>query len=392
MVYIYILLLSIISLIVVILYKRKIYIWLPDYIFGDWKKKYSTGKPIHLMLCFVDHFEPHNGKVSDEISQKRMDIWLDKYPKLARNFLDSDGNYLKHTWFYPYDELCEQELEQLNTLCREGFGEVEFHLHHKNDTPNSLREKLNMGLEKFNEFGISMTTDGEKKYAFIHGNWALANSVVNHGENYCGVNNELQLLNETGCFADFTFPAYMSMAQPALINSLYYSKGNKNKPKSYNKGFRVEKNKKQKDVDLMLVQGPLRLNWKIRKYGIFPKIEDGNIHKGNLFHKSKVDLWVDTAISVKNKNDWLFLKIFTHGAPEKNHNAVLGEDANSLFNYICKKYNDKRNYVLHFVTAREMYNIIKAAEDGMDGNPNEYRDYEIKPYLNTIMGEKNEKN
>jgi hypothetical protein len=38
----------------------------------------------------------------------------------------------------------------------------------------------------------------------------------------------------------------------------------------------------------------------------------------------------------------------------------------------------ERNEVLHFVSAREMVNIILAACDGKDGNPGEYRDYEFK--------------
>jgi hypothetical protein len=38
-------------------------------------------------------------------------------------------------------------------------------------------------------------------------------------------------------------------------------------------------------------------------------------------------------------------------------------------------YNDGTNYVLHYVTAREVYNIIKAAEAGMQGDPGQYRDY-----------------
>ena len=36
---------------------------------------------------------------------------------------------------------------------------------------------------------------------------------------------------------------------------------------------------------------------------------------------------------------------------------------------------DARNEVLHFVSAREMVNIILAACDGREGNPGEYRDY-----------------
>jgi len=43
-------------------------------------------------------------------------------------------------------------------------------------------------------------------------------------------------------------------------------------------------------------------------------------------------------------------------------------------------YNDGRKYCLHYVTAREAYNIAKAAEAGMDGNPDRFRDFLIPPY------------
>ena len=41
------------------------------------------------------------------------------------------------------------------------------------------------------------------------------------------------------------------------------------------------------------------------------------------------------------------------------------------------KYNYGVNYKLHYVTAREAYNIVKAAEAGKAGNPGEYRDFVI---------------
>ena len=37
-----------------------------------------------------------------------------------------------------------------------------------------------------------------------------------------------------------------------------------------------------------------------------------------------------------------------------------------------------RGETLHFVSAREMVNIILAASDGREGNPGEYRDYRLK--------------
>ena len=37
-----------------------------------------------------------------------------------------------------------------------------------------------------------------------------------------------------------------------------------------------------------------------------------------------------------------------------------------------------RQEVIHFVTARQMVNIIWAACDGREGNPGDYRDYHLK--------------
>jgi len=38
---------------------------------------------------------------------------------------------------------------------------------------------------------------------------------------------------------------------------------------------------------------------------------------------------------------------------------------------------------VHYVTAREMYNIVRAAEDGEFGNPGNFRDYELRSPFDT---------
>jgi hypothetical protein len=362
------------------------HIWMWDYVFGEWKRNRDSRSPKHIIFCYVDHFEPHHGKVNDNKAQQRMQTWLDRYPVLAKKYKDADGNCLKHTWFYPYDELDIRELDQLNSLCREGLGEVEFHLHHKDDTSESLLKKILDGLKIFNEHGIAITEDNNVSYGFIHGNWALDNSIQKNGQNFCGVNDEITILKKTGCYADFTFPAYLEQSQPKHVNNIFYAKDDPSKSKSHNSGERSAVGIDDKKYDLLIVQGPLILNWKRRKLGLFPNVEDGNIHKGNIFNKSKVDLWIKTGIRVKGKDDWIFLKIFTHGAPEKNYETVLGADAEKLFDYLTSTYNDGEKYIIHFVTAREMYNLVKAAENGETGSPNLYRDYRIKKYKNIIEG------
>ena len=57
---------------------------------------------------------------------------------------------------------------------------------------------------------------------------------------------------------------------------------------------------------------------------------------------------------------------------------LLGESIHDMYKHLSVKYNDDENYSLHYVSAREMFNIVKAASDGKKGNPNEYRDYFYK--------------
>jgi hypothetical protein len=64
--------------------------------------------------------------------------------------------------------------------------------------------------------------------------------------------------------------------------------------------------------------------------------------------------------------------------------VVLGEDMDRTLTHLEKNYKDGKKYRLHYVTAREAYNIVKAAEAGLTGNPDDYRDYLIKKYKYTI--------
>jgi len=60
---------------------------------------------------------------------------------------------------------------------------------------------------------------------------------------------------------------------------------------------------------------------------------------------------------------------------------TLGPHFDQALTYLEKRYNDGAHYVLHYVTAREVYNLIRAAADGKRGDPRQYYDYVIPPYL-----------
>ena len=57
--------------------------------------------------------------------------------------------------------------------------------------------------------------------------------------------------------------------------------------------------------------------------------------------------------------------------------AVIGDQFRNFLEQLVGGAAERKE-TLHFVTAREMTNIILAACDGNDGNPGDYRDYRFK--------------
>jgi hypothetical protein len=127
----------------------------------------------------------------------------------------------------------------------------------------------------------------------------------------------------------------------------------------------------------MLIPGPLGLNWKDRRMGIIPRIENADVRRGQPPTPQRVDAWVRAGVHVQGRPDWLFVKIHTHGTQEGDIDTLLGPPVDAMHDYLESAYNDGKQYVLHYVTAREAYNIVKAAEAGMQGNPGAYRDYAL---------------
>jgi len=356
---------------------RNTHIWLIEYSLKGISKcfKDKPQEPIHIIFCICDHFEPLWNNADYKKGLNRVKTWVKRYPEVANKHCDSDGYSPKYSFFYPAEEYRPEYLDLLAELCHNGYGEVEIHLHHDNDTPENLRETLLRFKETLaNRHNLLSQHEGTKeiKYGFIHGNWALDNS--RRDGRWCGVNNELQILRETGCYADFTLPSAPSETQTRKINSIYYAKDDPERPKSHNKGIDVEVGKEPYG-DLMIIQGPLGLNWRNRKWGILPRIENGEITFENPPTPERIDQWVSQRIHVKGRENWIFVKIHTHGAQEKNMESLLGGYLDRLYSYLEERYNDGKDYFLHYVSPREMYNIIKAAEAGSSGNPGTFRNY-----------------
>ncbi|MCA9624019.1 MAG: hypothetical protein KC731_33580, partial [Myxococcales bacterium] len=210
-------------------------------------------------------------------------------------------------------------------------------------------------------------------YAFIHGNWCLANSRPD-GQ-HCGVDAELPLLWDTGCYADFTFPSVPDVSQPNRVNQIYWPTGDLSRRRAYESGVEAKVGEKFDDR-LLMITGPLAL---ARRDGTFrPRLEYGAVTAHDPVTPSRVRSWVDQGICVAGRPEWIFVKVYTHGAPDAQGESLLGRGGRMLHQSLAE-LNDGHRFKLHYVTAREMYNVAMAAMDGCAGDPHAYRDYLLPP-------------
>jgi hypothetical protein len=293
-----------------------------------------------------------------EVARQRVNRWVEEYPRLFSSFRDSDGRPPRHTFFYPAEEYEPEYLDALAKLCRAGYGEVEIHLHHENDTEDNLRQTL-LGFKNtlHGRHGLLSRDErtGEIVYGFIHGNWALNNSRSDGKK--CGVNNELDILRETGCYADFTLPSAPSETQTRKINSIYWAVNRPGRPKSHDSGIDVG-TAPRPEKSLLMIQGPLLLNWKRRKWGLLPGVENACIQGNHAPSLERLDLWLKARIQVPTRPDWYFVKLHTHGANEKNMPVLLGEPMVRFHEGLRQRAQQDVNFRYRYVTAREMALLV----------------------------------
>jgi hypothetical protein len=358
--------------------RRSLDRWIPSYLEEtDKRRPPRPGEAVHLVLAIADHFEPRHGNLAPAAARARVERWVHDYPRLFGAFRDSDGRSPRHTFFYPIDEYEPEHLDALAPLCRAGYGEVEVHLHHDGDPADRLREQLLYfkGLLAARHGLLPRHRDtGERAYGFVHGNWALDNSRPDG--RYCGVNNELDILRETGCYADFTLPSAPSPTQTRKINSIYYAIDDPHRPRSHDSGIDVGTGAAPPGA-LLLIQGPLLLDWSHCKWGLLPHVENGCLQGNQPPRIDRLDLWLRARVQVRTRPDWFFVKLYTHGADEYNLPVLLDEPMVQFHAALARRAREDPAFHYHYVTAREMYNLVRAAEAGWTGSIAEARNYQL---------------
>jgi hypothetical protein len=342
--------------------------------------------PVHLIFALADHFEPaidpEDGqkRVPRSEQERRLESWMREYPKIADHWRDHDGHPFVHTYFYPAEQYDQGLLEMLADHCHAGWGEVEVHLHHgipHPDTAENTRRVLTEFRDRlaFRHRCLALREGSARpSYAFVHGNFALANSADGR---FCGVDSEMQILAETGCYADLTMPSgFWHPAQTEKINSVYECALPLDQAAPHRRGHDLAAGRVPKTFPL-IVQGPLVTDLRRTLRSVRPTLENGAITGANPATVHRLSLWKQAQVRVLGRPDWLFIKLHCHGMDPSQKDAVIGDSFRDFLAAMVGGASDRKE-TLHFVSAREMANILLAACDGREGNPGDYRDYRFK--------------
>ena len=333
-------------------------LWFPGYLRDRIARTFKSDRTQRVWVAVMDHYEPFWNKPSIEQATRRVRAWSDNWPEIAsRAPRDSAGNAPTHTFFYPQEEYRAEFIEQLAGMTRAGIADVEIHIHHD-------REGRDEFIRRMSEYRDCLVRDhrllrkeeGKVRFGFIHGNWALDNSLPDG--HFCGLNDEITILRDLGCYADFTMPSGNSASQSTIVNSIYWCKDDPEKPKSYDRGIPAESTK-WNNGDLLIVDGPLGLRWKDR---LIPRLETGEVAAYDLPTPYRVKRWFDLAPVLGADR---FIKLYTHGATESNAGALLHGGLRDLYQQIAAEANS-REVALYFVSAWQMYVAIRAACTGMN--------------------------
>jgi len=351
----------------------------------------------HLILVVANHFEPgYNEEPNDsggfgiildwDTQQKRLDNWCKQARAIGEAVRDHDGTPFRHTNFYPAEQYHRGLLTQLSDLQAEGLGEVEIHLHHGVEKPDTA-ENFRHVLEDFRDViaaehrCLSRGPENDQpRYAFVHGNWALANSA---NDRWCGVDSEMKILADTGCYADLTLPSAPHVTQVSRINDIYTCGNDLSKRAPHRSGPSVRVGDRKPQLPILLT-GPLVFDWSVRKFGIVPRLDNSALTAKLPLGPERLERLAGAHIAVDGRPDWIFIKMYCHGFFDEDQPAVIGETMRRGLEEALELAERTGRFKLHFATAREAFNMTMAAIEGHSGEPGKYRDYQLKQIMAQI--------
>jgi hypothetical protein len=208
----------------------------------------------------------------------------------------------------------------------------------------------------FHHHGFLRKGDDEKiAYGFSHGLSSLYEHATSKNPT-SDLSDRIQILIDTGCFADFSFLTKKTCKK--IISSFSSSVQPQNTDSTQSRASLFPKEWTIKN--LLTIQDPVILKWNPQIWRIFPFFENGEISASKKFLPFRANLWLQNCIGINADVPHLFLKLHTSGGQDQNIRYLLGENGLHLLWNFMEKICTRHNFVLHYVSAWEMYRTINA--------------------------------
>jgi len=335
---------------------RNAHLWLPGLVRDRWRRRRDCA-PRVAWVTIADHFEPLWGRADLPTAMRRVGEWRRTWPEIAARHQDQEGRSPCYAFFYPQEEYRPELVEPLAEMTRLGIAEVEVHIHHDGDGEESFLDRMRGFVRTLrDEHGLLRLHEGRLAFGFIHGNWALDNARPDG--RWCGLNNEISLLRDLGCYADFTLPAAPDPSQAGPVNTIYRVLDDPQRPRSHARGRPVVPGSDPWG-DLTLIPGPLGLAWENRPWWK-PRLETGEIAGYAMPTPERARSWIALAPRI---GDQAFIKLFGHGAQERNLHPLLGGGLDQLFDALDRACRDAGT-ALRYVSPWEMWRGVEGLRAG----------------------------
>ena len=259
-------------------------------------------------------------------AHERVRAWHEGYPDARGPFRDADGRSPAHTRSSSRARSTGPAyLDALADLARRGFGEVELHLHHDGDTAEKLRRTIADYL------GGSRSTDtcrarpaGRMRYAFIHGNWCLANA--RSDGRWCGVDDELPLLHRHRLLRRLHLPGRARRVaaadrQPDLLAGGRPGAAARVRARRARARRRGAARSHPDDRGAARVRGAAPTGTGCPSRASRTRRSPPTIRR----RRRGCGPGCAQGIHVDGRPEWVFVKVHTHGAPEAQAASLLGE-------------------------------------------------------------------
>lgn len=329
-----------------------------------------SSSPKDVAVAFIFTCKP-------PLTDRNLGIVLGELTDLVSNHTDSDSVHLKMTFAKKNLHADPTGLSPLSEWCKDNSSELELLLSCESRREPSFRAQLYGHLAVLKSHGWATMIDSETRFTVVRERCRseLAGTIPAE---------QIRVLAQAGCYADMSFPDIESRHKRTGINSIYSVSSAVSDPFrdcSYLRTGELDTG------DLVVIDGPLLTDWADWRDSYGPLVENGCLTPSNLPDSRRVESWIRANVHVIGQPDWIFVKLrITNLVDAPSARRVLQALHQSL-SYLENVYRDNEAYRLHYVTAREMYNIARAAEAGRTGDAAAFRDYMIQPYEATIPSE-----